>query len=367
MLNVPPGYQKWLMVAATAALAFLAFHLGYSYVIPGLLDTFWGILSILLPFIIALALTAFLEPLIDFTEEYSKLPRGLVVLIVLAVLLVVITLLIFVVGGFLMNELLRLTNRLPHITENLIATTQYWLTSVVAVSEALHFPEQTLVYIEESVQELAENIRQYTTQAVNWMAGFFAGLPITFLKIIITFVAAFFFMRDGRKFIALMHTHLPYAWADKIEFLGSTFGAAIVRYVRAVSILITITFFLSWIGLSLISIEFAFAIAIITGILDIFPIVGPGLIYIPWVIICFATGEIGLGLALLLLYGFLVVFRAILEPKVIGDSIGLHPLETLIALFAGIMLLGPAGLIIVPIAWLFAKAAYKENLLSKEG
>lgn len=366
MLNVPPGYQKWLIIAATTALAFLAFHLGYSYVIPGLMNVFWSLLSIMLPFLIALVLTAFLEPAIDFTEEHAKMPRGLVVLLFLAVLLVIITFLIFVVGGFLMSELLRFTSQLPKITESIVAVAEYFLISVVAMSEAIHLPAQTLEYIEESLHELSESLRQYATLILNWLVSFFAGLPITFLKIIITFIAAFFFMRDGRKFVALMHKHLPYIWADKIELVGSTFGVSIVQYIRAVSILITITFFISWVGLSIIGIEFAFALAVITGILDILPIVGPGAFYIPWIIVCFIMGDIGLGIALLILYTVLVVFRTILEPKIIGDSIGLHPLETLVALFVGVMILGPAGLIIVPLGWLLAKAMYRENLLAKE-
>ena len=109
------------------------------------------------------------------------------------------------------------------------------------------------------------------------------------------------------------------------------------------------------IGLYLLGFEFPFTIGVLVGLFDLLPILGPGAIFIPWSLWYILIGNFKLGILLLMLYAILVIVRQLIEPKILGASIGLHPLATLISVFAGLRLLGIKGIFIGPILLLIAK------------
>lgn len=113
-------------------------------------------------------------------------------------------------------------------------------------------------------------------------------------------------------------------------------------------LLVSLTGLESLIGLTILGVSYAHLLALTVAFFDFLPILGPGTFYIPWSIWMFLSGNIRLGIGLLILYAIIVVVRQLLEPKVIGQSIGLHPLATLIALYFGFTLLGVWGLILGP-------------------
>ena len=76
---------------------------------------------------------------------------------------------------------------------------------------------------------------------------------------------------------------------------------------------------------------------------------------IPWVVIELVQGNVMLGVKLLLLYAFITVVRNILEPKIVGESIGLHPVLLLISIYVGGTILGPMGIIIMPFTLIVIK------------
>ncbi|MDW7676016.1 MAG: AI-2E family transporter, partial [Bacillota bacterium] len=86
------------------------------------------------------------------------------------------------------------------------------------------------------------------------------------------------------------------------------------------------------------------------------PIIGPGLVFIPWALILLLLGNTGFALALLFLYGMIILVRSLLEPKVVADNIGLHPLTTLISIYVGLKALGVLGIILGPIIVIIIKA-----------
>ena len=95
------------------------------------------------------------------------------------------------------------------------------------------------------------------------------------------------------------------------------------------------------------------------------PVLGPGLVFVPWIIWEFISGHTGLGVSLLVVYTVISVVRQILEPKIVGDSIGLHPLATLISLYVGLQLGGVVGMILGPVTVVIVIACYRAGLLDK--
>jgi sporulation integral membrane protein YtvI len=131
--------------------------------------------------------------------------------------------------------------------------------------------------------------------------------------------------------------------------------SALFGYIRAQLILMTVTFTQLSIGLWIIGIKNYILLALIISFVDALPVLGTGGIMVPWAAYSFITGNLKIGISLLILYAIVLVVRNLIEPKVLGEQIGMHPLLTLVAMYAGLQILGVAGLIIGPITVLTVK------------
>ena len=103
------------------------------------------------------------------------------------------------------------------------------------------------------------------------------------------------------------------------------------------------------------SVNYALPIAAIIAVLDIMPVIGTGGILIPWAIIELILKNYFLGFSLLILYIGVTVFRNIIEPRIVGHQIGLHPIITITAMYAGLRLFSVAGIIIGPVVAITVK------------
>ena len=114
-----------------------------------------------------------------------------------------------------------------------------------------------------------------------------------------------------------------------------------------------ITFIELAIGLTVFKINNSVMLSLLISVLDIFPVLGVGTVLIPWGIICLFTGKVLLGIELLILYIIITVIRNIIEPKFVGNDLGLHPLATLVAMIVGLRLFGIVGMLGIPLITAF--------------
>lgn len=136
-------------------------------------------------------------------------------------------------------------------------------------------------------------------------------------------------------------------------------GKGIKGYIKSQMILMVITFIILSIGLTVIDAPWPVLIALGIAILDILPVVGSGIIMIPWSIISFISGNTDLGVKLAILYVSLAIIRQIIEPKIVGDQIGIRPLYTFFSTILGSLILGPIGVIIGPLIVVVISSIYR--------
>ena len=137
---------------------------------------------------------------------------------------------------------------------------------------------------------------------------------------------------------------------------------AATQYLRAYCVLFAITLGELVIGFLILRVRYVLLIALLVALLDFLPIFGVGTVLIPWAIISLIAGNTALGVGLAVLYVVITVIRQIIEPRVVGKSLGLHPILMLISLYAGLKLFGVIGVFAGPAVALCAKA-----LLTHEG
>ena len=127
------------------------------------------------------------------------------------------------------------------------------------------------------------------------------------------------------------------------------------RYIKAYGILLAMTFALLLVGFWTLRVEYAFLLAFLIALADLLPVIGVGTVLIPWGIVMLLQKQFYLGFGLLILYLVISLVRQVAEPKVLGKSLGLHPLLTLFATYVGFTLFGLLGMILAPVAALLAK------------
>lgn len=140
--------------------------------------------------------------------------------------------------------------------------------------------------------------------------------------------------------------------ANIMEFLSQMIkdtGKGLKGYLKAQLMLMGITFIILTTGLMILKVPYFILIAIAISIVDVLPILGSGVIIVPWSIISFILGNSYLGKGLAVIYIILIITRQILEPKIMGKEIGVRPLYTFLATILGSLILGPIGLILGPL------------------
>ena len=121
------------------------------------------------------------------------------------------------------------------------------------------------------------------------------------------------------------------------------------------------------VGLSILRVRYALLMSLIIAVVDILPILGTGTVLIPWAIFSYVTGDGGLGTGLLILYAIVLILRQLIEPRIVGSSLGLHPLATLASIYLGIKLIGLGGIFIGPAAALLVKGISRDSDKTKGG
>lgn len=204
-------------------------------------------------------------------------------------------------------------------------------------------------YDEQLIQWLGSWISSFSGRAVGLASNLAASIPGLFIKIVLMIISTFFIAADydilmgfcirqmGEKSAALFHQIRRYLVGTLFVCIGSY------------AIIASLTFVELSIGLSILDIDHAVLIAFLIAIFDILPVVGTGGIMVPWAVVNLLRGNVPLGLELLLLYVAITVIRNVVEPKIVGGQLGLHPVVTLASMFAGVQMFGVVGLFGFPI------------------
>lgn len=193
-------------------------------------------------------------------------------------------------------------------------------------------------------------ISSFSMNAVGKLTSGLAGIPGLIIKLIICIVSSFFFMLDYDKVICFFHGLVPKGHYDKIEIVGSYVKNTLLVYLRSYFFLFCLTCVELSLGLKILGIPYAAVWGTLIGVFDILPVLGTGGILLPWGVILLVTGNIPLGAGILIVYLVITIIRNILEPKLVGKQIGLHPLATLISLYVGLKVLNIFGMFAFPVS-----------------
>ncbi|MBR3836537.1 MAG: sporulation integral membrane protein YtvI [Clostridia bacterium] len=174
-------------------------------------------------------------------------------------------------------------------------------------------------------------------------------VPRFFISLLIFVIATYYFSCDWKRINRSLSRILPTERLEKINGAKERMLQGLIQYGKAYLLLFLLTFSQLFLGLSVLRIQGAASKAFFIALVDLLPIFGCGTVLVPWGIITILVGATGKGVGILVLFIILFVVRQFLEPKVVGDSIGLHPLLSLVLVISGLTLFGILGMILFPL------------------
>lgn len=311
------------------------------------------VVPILLPFMVGFLIAFFLKPLINKISEKTHKKRRLVAILTLIVFYILLTTLLIVLGSRAVIFLRDAFKMLPNLYSNAIDPA---LTSIqnMLLDFLEGFDESTrdvIASIGESMNDgLGNLIAAISSAALTIATNAASSLPAFLVSFLITIISSFFCVVDYYKITAFIVRLIPPRGKEVLFKIKEHGIDVLLKFAKAYAILMFLTFVEVSIGLSLLGIDYAILIAAGTAIVDILPVLGTGTILIPWGVVNLLLGNFPLGIGLLVLYAIITIVRQTLEPRVVGNQIGLYPLVTLMCMFVGSYLFGIVGLFGVPIA-----------------
>ena len=214
--------------------------------------------------------------------------------------------------------------------------------------------------VQEFTSSFAENfgsmVSDISVSAISWLSSYIAKIPYFIAAVFISVIATFFIAADYDRIKAFIVRQIPEKCqlflTDIREYGVKTLG----KYFKSYALIMFITFCELSLALWLLGVKNFAAIAAVTAVFDIIPVCGSGGVLIPWAVFSLVQGRYAFGIGMFVVYAIITVVRQIIEPKIVGDQIGLPPVVTLMAMFLGVRFMGVAGLFIFPVVLVIIKS-----------
>ncbi len=296
-----------------------------------------------------------------------------------SILLVVLTILIILLplGLLLSAAINKIVEFVKNFVEQLNDIPAFLSTLETEILGILKFlPDSIYSSVSESIQNFFTpmiedfdisafnlgSIKSGVSTGLSGMVNVVKNVPSIVIGIVIGIIAWILFTKDYDRLVRFIQKQLPDNKKNLLVEIKQVFSKTILKMIRAYGLIMLITFFELFLGFSVMSMlgimknNYYIFIAILIAIFDIMPIAGSGGILVPWAIVSLIMGNYKQAIGIIVMYAVITVIRQYIEPKIVGDSLGVHPIVTLMGLYFGLKLFGFLGMFIVPITVMTLKA-----------
>lgn len=305
-----------------------------------------------MPFIVGWLIALIASPVVHFFEEKLKVKRKAMTAVVIVAVLAVVVLLVYLLGAKLIREGVNFVNELPNIWNSILAEFNKVGANLQGVYNRM--PADMQATIDDIIMELGNyadgvmsRIELPSFKAVGNVAK---QIPDIFLSVVICLLSAYFFVADKGYMSALAEKYLPASVRYHFNLIRRSFRNAVGGYFRAQFKIECWVYILLVIGLMILGVNYAFLVAFGIAILDFLPVFGTGTVMIPWALIELLSNNYRMMFGLLAIWLIAQLVRQVIQPKIVGDSMGMDAIPTLFLLYIGYRAAGVFGMILaVPI------------------
>jgi len=329
------------LVVSVAILAFIVF-LG-----PKLLSFFF-------PFVLAYIISAIANPFVRFLEHKVKILRKFGTALIIVLTILAILGILYLIISFLVEQIISFFNDIPSIAETLMGMLDELSVRLTNISDRL--PNE----IKDMVGSLSTSLEGFLSgllidgiklpSILESAGAYVRSIANGFIITIVTIVSSYIFIADRHKLSEMLKKVLPKSFISGYELVTQNLKSAVGGYFKAQFKLMLIISAILWIAFQIMGIKYAVLIALLIGLIDLLPVFGTGVILGPWAIVLLIANDYVRAIVLIALYIICQVVKQVLQPKMVGDSVGLSPLSALVFMFIGYRIYGVIGMIIgIPI------------------
>ncbi|MDE6014874.1 MAG: sporulation integral membrane protein YtvI [Acetatifactor sp.] len=345
-------YLKALTNLAVSLVIFLA----VIFLAPRLLVFF-------APFVAGWIVAWIASPLVHFFEARLKIRRkaGSAVVIVLVIGLVVLAL--YLVGGKLAKEAVGLINALPEMWENAEADFQEISQNLAVIYNKLPGDvQQRLAGLGGDITTfLGDIVGSISMPTIAAVGNFAKQLPSILIGIIMALLSSYLFVAERDNITAWFARVCPKSIQDRYRIIKRSLVKAVGGYLKAQLKIELWMYLLLVIGLTILRVDYVLLIAFLIAFLDFIPFFGTGTVLVPWAVLKILSSDYKMAVGLLIIWGVGQLVRQLIQPKIVGDSIGVAPIPTLFLLYIGYRLGGVIGMIVAVPIGLIVYTMYKEG------
>lgn len=310
------------------------------------------VIRFFMPFVIGWIVALIANPIVKFLEQKVKIIRkhgsAIFIFTVIAIIIGAFYLIIILV----LKEAKNLNEDFPEISRQLSNQMSELSLRLGTITRA--WP----INIQNTVNDLLLNIRNYLTNfsdqielpSISLVSNFAKNIAEVFLGIIVTILSAYFFIVSGDDLIAGMKRIFPESATQGCHIIYDNFKTAVGGYFKAQFKIMLVITVIMFIGFEILRVRYSFLLGLGIAFLDFLPVFGTGAVLWPWAVLDMIAGNYMRAIGLIIIYLICQIIKQILQPKLVGDSIGISPLSTLVFMFVGYRLFGIIGMIIsIPI------------------
>lgn len=311
------------------------------------------------PFLLALVLAVLVEPVVLWLEDWLRLKRITAVTINFFGFLIITSGLAVLGSTKIINQAVALMRQIPVYIdkvgrgiEGLILQTHSYIR---------YMPTETVRGVEEAIRQSVSLGNKIDTGTAALM-GTAKAIPEFFVIAIVVLVSFYLFSLHLHELKTSFLQLFSERAREKVDIIILDINHAIVGFARAQLIISLLTYFLILAGLMALGVRFALATALLIVLVDILPVFGTGFVMLPWAAFLFIINEKFTAVGIVVLYVLIIVFRRIIEPKILGKNIGLSALATVISMYVGYKAFGIVGFFAGPALCIVFKAMRKAGL-----
>ncbi len=325
---------------------------------------FLFVLPISIPLVAAFITALFLDPIVKLLFKKTKLSRSSSVIIIFLLFILLVGISSYFITTKVVGEGIQFAQNVPLYVNDINRAWFLFENRIQNVAEDM--PKEIVTEITQQVRDFLEGVRKSITDSVNIdnLRQIVTKIPNYLVSLLVYLIALFLFLMDLPRLKKTAFSHMTDRTAEKVQFMSSRLSYVVFGFLKAqflVSILIFVT---CLIGLLLIvEPEVAIVMSFIIWIIDFIPLIGSIVILGPWALFLLLTGKTVLGTKIAILAAILLIIRRTVEPKVMGNHIGLSPLSTLIAMYLGLEIFGFLGFVIGPLLLIGFNSAREAGII----
>ena len=311
------------------------------------------------PFFIGWLFSLLFVPFVNFLEKKANIPRWIGSFLSILLFIGFFAVIVFGLWKKLYIEAQLFYQNLPFYIEDLQISIQKISNNVDNIVQ--HFPVDLRPYLASSLDAFLGVLPSIIQSGGSQSFNILKAIPNIVMIIIVALISAYFFTKDKELISAFFRKHFHTLFEGQLKQAKEQLKYSILGYIKTQCILMFYTFAICIIGLLLLHSPYALLLSVMISFIDALPFFGSGFILWPGAVIYMIIGKPSIAVGYIIIYLCVNFMRQIMQPKILGTQIGLHPLLILISMYIGLKCIGFLGMIIGPILAVLLKAVYQAS------